>query len=1006
MRETDQIQLQQRNAELEVLVAELRSQLQSQSVQELTKTPKAIAPSVSSVEAEFDLDTVRSLRYQITKLEHKIEQLQAEVSRRRREQESLRTSEQRYRSVVEAMHEAVMMLNAEGLIETCNASTEKILECAIDELIDRNILELGWEAIHEDGSAFDLETFPGLITAKTGIPCSEVILGLCKPEKQVTWISINSQPLFQPGQVLPYAVVVSFSDISLRRWIEEERHQLLAREQTARAEAELAREQINRVLQSITDGFVALDRSARFTYVNHAAAQILGKPARDLLGKVLWQEFPDFAETSFGQLYRRAMAEGVPLEIVDYYIPCQGWYSMRAYPAKSGVSLFFRNMTDSVETARERDQAQQALRCALQRLSFHVDNSPFAVIEWDQNLRITRWSREAEALLGWDASEVIGKQFGSWELVVPEDLGTVDRAIAQLLNGQTTRNVCTSRNVSKDGSIVPCEWYNSVLFDSSGELISVLSLILNVRERQQVEDERKAAAAELRESEERFRQLAENIEQIFWMYDVEQRKLIYISPGCQQVLGYDSQSCYEKPLSFWLNRGLPEDIPHLMKVSRQALRGKSAEATFQFQRPDQEKRWLLARAFPVRNQQGKVYRIAGIAEDITEAKHREAERQAQEQRLLLLESVVLNANDAIVITEAEPVEPPGPRIVFVNDAFTRMMGYEKHEVIGKTPRILQGPKTNWTVLKNLRSALKNWQPVITELINYHKDGSEVWIELSIFPVTDQTGHYTYWVGLQREITHRKQAEIEMRKALEKERELSELKSNFVTTVSHEFRTPLSTILSSADMLEFYAGNCSIDKQLEHIQRIQAASLNMKDLLSDILMLERADAKKVKFEPAPLNILSFCENLIDEMRLNDQAQHQIRFEPEADVSEIRGYMDAKLMRQIFTNLLSNALKYSPAESTITFRIRQDQTHVYFEVQDQGIGIPESDQVRLFEAFHRATNVGMISGNGLGLAIVKQSVEIHQGQIQLTSHENQGTMVQVMLPLRPQDTEILD
>ncbi|BAU14431.1 chromatic acclimation sensor CcaS [Leptolyngbya sp. NIES-3755] len=994
MQETDQLRLAKRNAELEVLVDELRSQLEAQSIQERDPTPKAMAPERST-----DQDAVMDRK--VAQLEHRIEQLQAEVSRRRREQESLKTSEQRYRSVVEAMHEAVIMLNAEGVIETCNASAAQILESAAEELVDRNLLDLDWEAVHEDGSPFNPQEFPGVITAKTGIPCSEVVLGLCKPEKQMTWISINSQPLFKSGQILPYAVVVSFSDISLRRWIEEERHQLLEREQAARAESELAREQITQVLQSITDGFVALDRSARFTYINHEAASTFGKPARDLLGKVLWQEFPDFAGTSFGRLYRRALAEGVPLELVDYYEPCQRWYSVRAYPSKSGVSLFFRNMTDSVQTARERDQAQEALKGALQRLAFHVDNSPFAVIEWDRNLRITRWSSEAESLLGWNTSEVIGKQFGSWNLVLPEDLEQVDRAIAELLNGQTTRNVCYSRNTSKDGSIVHCEWYNSVLFDSKGDLISVLSLILNVGERLRVEDERKLAAAELQESEERFRQLAENIQQIFWMYDVERKKLIYISPACQQVLGYDSETCYEKSLDFWIHRSRPEDIPELMKVSRQALRGKPTEATFQFNREDNVDRWLRARAFPVRNAQGKIYRIAGIAEDMTEAKHHEAERRDQEQRMCLLESVVVNASDAVVITEAEPVEPPGPRIIYVNDAFTKMMGYEREEVIGKTPRILQGPKTNWAILKDIRSALKNWQPAIAELVNYHKDGSEVWIELSIFPVTDQTGHYTYWVGLQRDITHRKQAENEMRKALEKERELSELKSHFVTTVSHEFRTPLCTILSSADMLEFYAHaqDGSIEKQLEHIQRIQTASLNMKDLLSVVLDLERAEAKKMKFEPAPMNVLSFCETLVDEMRLNDQNQHQLVFEPQTMLPEVRGYMDAKLMRQILTNLLTNALKYSPAGSTVTFRFGHDETNAHFEVQDQGIGIPASDQARLFEAFHRATNVGAISGNGLGLVIVKQSVEFHQGTIHLMSRENEGTIVQVTLPLQP-------
>lgn len=989
MREDEQTRLEQRNAELENLVAALSAQLQEKTTQEFSKLPKIVASSRSGTESEpelgVELFSEPANQAQIARLQRTIEQLKAEVHHRQQAQKALQESEARYRSVVDAMHEGVLMLNAEGFIETCNASAEQILECMAADLVGRNVTDLNWQPIHEDGSPFDWRNFPGLITAKTGIPCSDVVMGICKPEKQITWLSINSRPLFQGDQILPYAVVVSFSDISPRKWIEEERNQLLEREQVARAEAELAREQISQVLQSITDGFVAFDRQSRFTYINHEAARILGRSPRDLLGKALWQEFPEFTQTSFGRLYRRAMAEGVPLELVDYYEPRQSWFSVRAYPSKSGVSLYFRNMTDSVQTARERDQAQEALRGALQRLSFHVDNSPFAVIEWDRDLQITRWSREAESLLGWSAAEVLGKRFGGWKFVVPEDLEIVDRTIAALLNGQATRNVFYSRNYAKDGSIVHCEWYNSVLFDETGELISVLSLVLNV-------GDRKTAEEELRESEERFRQLAENIQQIFWMYDVEERNLIYISPACQPVLGYNSDSCYEKTLSFWLRHVRQEDLPLVMRLSRQALRGKPVEVTFRFTKPDGTERWLLARAFPVRDRRNRIYRIAGIAEDITE-------RKEQERRLRLLESVIVNANDAVVITEAEPVEPPGPKVIYVNEAFTRMLGYTPDEIIGKTPRILQGPKTDWNELKRIRTALKEWQPAIAELVNYHKNGSEVWIELSIFPVTDQTGNYTYWVGLQREITHRKQAEAEMQKALEKERELSDLKSNFVTTVSHEFRTPLSTILSSADMLEFYAGNCSTEKQLEHVQRIQVAAINMKEMLNDVLVLERAEAKKVQFEPEPLNLPSFCEDLLDEMRLNDQNEHQLVFEQQTPRSSIQAYMDGKLLRQIFTNLLSNALKYSPKASTVHFRLRCDDRFADFEVQDQGIGIPASDQTRLFEAFHRGTNVGMISGNGLGLAIVKQSVEVHQGQIEVTSQENQGTIVRVRLPLQP-------
>jgi PAS domain S-box-containing protein len=861
MREDEHTWLEQRNAELELLVADLKAQLQEKSAQKGFRAANNPGQLHSNVEGnpitQSKSLSEKTLQAQLNGLNELLETTNAQ---RRKD---LQGSEARYRSMVDAIHEGVLMLNLEGIIETCNASAEAILACTAEDLIAHNISDLDWQAIHENGAPFDWCNFPGLITARTGIPCSDRVIGLCKSDQQITWLSINSRPLFQPAQPLPYAVVVSFSDISSRKWMEAERNQLLEREQVARAESELAREQISQVLQSITDGFVAFDRESRFTYVNREAARMLGRPAKELLGKVLWQEFPEFAKTSFGRLYHCAVTEGIPMEVQDYYEPRRGWYSVRAYPSKSGVSLYFRNMTDSVQTARERDQAQS---------------------------------------------------------------------------------------------------------------------------------DRKTAEEERRESEERFRQLAENIQQIFWMYDVAEHKLIYISPVCHSVLGYDSDRCYEKTLSFWLSHIRPDDAISLKRLIRKALRGQPVEIPLRYAKPEGSERWLLVRAFPVRDRHNQIFRIAGIAEDITEQKE-------QELRLRLLESVIVNAHDAVVITEAEPVEPPGPKVMYVNEAFTRMLGYTPEEIIGKTPRILQGPKTDLNELKRIRQALKEWKPAIAELVNYHKDGSEVWIELSIFPVTDQPGNYTYWVGLQRDITHRKQAETEMQKALEKERELSELKSSFVSTVSHEFRTPLSTILSSADMLEFYAGNCSPEKQLEHVQRIQIAALNMKEMLNDVLLLERADARKDPFEPTSINLQSFCEALINEMRLNDQDHHPLLFEQQTPQLDLQACVDGKLLRQIFTNLLSNALKYSPPGSTVHFRLSCDERFAYFEIQDQGIGIPASDQSRLFEAFHRGTNVGMISGNGLGLAIVKQSIEIHQGRIEIRSQENEGTIVWVTLPLQP-------
>ena len=172
---------------------------------------------------------------------------------------------------------------------------------------------------------------------------------------------------------------------------------------------------------------------------------------------------------------------------------------------------------------------------------------------------------------------------------------------------------------------------------------------------------------------------------------------------------------------------------------------------------------------------------------ITEVELRDevTHRRQAEQRLRLLESAVVHANDAVLITEAEPIDEPGPRIVFANQAFCRMTGYAADEVLGKTPRLLQGPKTDRAQLDLIRHALARWQAVRVELVNYHKDGSEFWVELVIVPLADETGWYTHWVSVQRDITDRKLAEQALRHSEERYRSLALATAQVVWTVDRD-----------------------------------------------------------------------------------------------------------------------------------------------------------------------------------------------------------------------------
>jgi PAS domain S-box-containing protein len=264
----------------------------------------------------------------------------------------------------------------------------------------------------------------------------------------------------------------------------------------------------------------------------------------------------------------------------------------------------------------------------------------------------------------------------------------------------------------------------------------------------------------------------------------------------------------------------------------------------------------------------------------------------------------------------------------------------------------------------------------------------------------KTGEPTHLASVIRDITHIKQAEQDILNALEKEKELSDLRSRFVTTVSHEFRTPLQIISSSTQIIEAYYQRLNEEMKQKHFKRIQSSIQHMTELLDDVLIISKAEAEKTTFKPQSLDILSFCRDLTNELQFGS-SEHTIVFsiqEMEETNSQqpVMAEFDPKLLRQILTNLLTNAIKYSPPESHISFNLKVEELELIFEVKDQGIGIPVEDLDKLFTTFHRATNTGNIQGTGLGLAIVQKCVDLHQGQIFVNSILNEGSTFTLRLP----------
>jgi len=238
-------------------------------------------------------------------------------------------------------------------------------------------------------------------------------------------------------------------------------------------------------------------------------------------------------------------------------------------------------------------------------------------------------------------------------------------------------------------------------------------------------------------------------------------------------------------------------------------------------------------------------------------------------------------------------------------------------------------------------------------------------------------------------------EAQLREALAQEKELSELKSRIISTISHEYRTPLTTIASSAQMLERYRHQWDDEKQLKHFQRIQTAIHHMTALVNDVLFLNKAEFEKLEFQPAPLELVPFFQEVIDDLRSTVDNRYYLIFTHQKDCTQ--SVLDEKLLRQILTNLVSNAMKYSPNGGRVQVRLSSDDRNVTFQVQDEGIGIPPEDQQNLFTSFSRASNVGAIAGTGLGLSIVKKCVDLHNGQITVESEVGVGTTITISLPV---------
>lgn len=369
-------------------------------------------------------------------------------------------------------------------------------------------------------------------------------------------------------------------------------------------------------------------------------------------------------------------------------------------------------------------------------------------------------------------------------------------------------------------------------------------------------------------------------------------------------------------------------------------------------------------------------------------------------------SIIQQANESIVITSAE-INAPEPKIIFVNSAFTQLTGYTAEEAIGKSPRILQGAKTDRTVLERLRQNLKHGESFSGEIINYTKDGTEFYMEWEIAPIRNDLKQITHFFATQRNITERKQAEQVLQQALNKLEDLNQLKDDFLSTISHELRTPVTNMKMAIRMLKLYVDReprsgtyipiPKDEKVNQYLRVLEDECQREANLINDLLDLQRLEAKLLPSCPEAIEVHIWLPALVQpfEQRIHER-QQRLQLSVSQQLATL--VSDRSSLERILRELMNNACKYTPRGGIIKVTAETKSSMILLQVVNSGVEIAPTEITKIFDKFYRIPRVDcwQEGGTGLGLALVKQLTESLGGTLEVVSANNQ-TSFTVSFPL---------
>ncbi len=665
------------------------------------------------------------------------------------------------------------------------------------------------------------------------------------------------------------------------------------------------------------------------------------------------------------------------------------WYDFRDIVFARHADGTPRQFLGSVQDITTRKQTEEALRQSQEVLEQVTTTVPMDIYIFDVDLDKGVFTNHASNLGFDDPMRLEGGHGFYRSLVHPDDLALYDdfnRRLATSSDGAYVEGEFRMRHT--DSSWIWRNYRSIVLHrHADGTPSQYLGTVENITQRKTIE-------AALRESRHMFQQVTETAPIQIFIYDYDLQRNIFENRPSD--LGFDEGALKNASAAFFTDLIHPEDRPHhdeIMEKLLAAADGEMLENEFRMRAADGTYQWRNYRYTPfARHDDGTLSQFLGTILNVDERKKASDAFRENEEKLRMITD---NIHDLVALTDDTM------HFLYATPSHQRVLGYSSEELLGKSVFELVHPDDLEMVQAKTLAAIEKRQADSAEFRFRHHDGYYLWMETNGSLAMTADGEFSGAIFASRDVSERRwmqRAMLEQEKLLvmlQKEQELSSLKTRMMSRLSHELRTPLAVISTSADLLDLYGKRMSEEQRAERLQQIKSQVKHFTSMLDNISLVVKGISYSMDFSPSPYDLQATATSTIKDLKDLLRVTHEVKLELQGDMSHVNS--DEQLMRLILTHLLANALKYSPPTKPILVTGDLSADSITITVQDHGMGILAEDKERIFEPFFRGTNIGEVPGLGIGLSIVKDAVDSMEGSIEVESEFGVGTTVKVQVPL---------